>query len=595
MRGMIRLFNRLSFRQKLVITYAIIAVLSTVIVGGVFTGITRGILLDQAQEQSVSSVDGLRVRLQQIIGRVNDVSDELYMNKALEKIAATVYASPQQAFDEYAAFDEFNRILHVSPEIRRITVYINNDTLLENGQFMRLSEAVMQTEMYAQAQAQHGSIVWRCEESRAEGTTLHLSRMIITNERQTIGMLDIELSTSYLHALLRSERNATVLMINGQPFASSQAVAGQEEYAAAEDTWTEEGSRVVVEGTPYLHVGGRFYGPASAEWNEFGISILVPEAAIFASANDITQRGLLICLIALGVSFLFLLLFSMLFSRRIRILRREMHRVVDGDFEEYAVIDGEDEIAHLYRDLGNIRHSFKTMLAAKEAEQAVREGLLVKQQQIEMKLLSNQINPHFLFNTLETIRMKAHAAGVGDIAQAVKMLARMMRVKMSLQEQTVPMQVEIDIVRDYLDLQRFRYEDRVRYAVEVEDRALAARVLPLLIQPIVENAFLHGLEDKLEGGEIHIRVWVDGELLRVEVSDDGVGIDEQRLTGIEENLAEGRDEGSFGLGLKNVHDRIRMFYGPAYGMALASRQGQGTTVSLTMPYGEESNAYGTTH
>lgn len=593
MRALVRLFNRFSFRRKLMITYGIIALLSVVIVGGVFTGLTRGILETQALEQTQSSLQGLQVRVRQIIARVNDVSDELYLNKQLERIAGTAYDSAQQAYDEYAAFDAFNRILHVSPEIRRITVYLDNDSLLQNGQFMRLTETVRGTAAYQDAAAHQGAIVWRVEMAGGQ-PTLHLSRLILSEERQVFGLMDIELSASYLRALIRNERFDTVLTAHDVPFAASTSLPAQTLWpAAAASTMEESGERIEIGGVRYLHVQEGFSVPVSAKWNDFGISMLVPEAYIYASANAITQKGLLICLSALGVSFVCLLLFSMLFSRRIGILRKEMHRVVNGDFEAYEVIDGDDEIAHLYADLCNIRSSFKSLLANIQTQQQTREALLVKQQQIELKLLSNQINPHFLFNTLETVRMRAHAAGVPGIAQAVKMLARMMRVKMSLREETVPLRVEVNMVRDYLDIQRFRYEDRVRYAIDVDEGLQEHPVLPLLIQPIVENAFLHGLEEKPGGGCICIDIDAPGEALRIRVRDDGIGMDGQRLHAVETGLLAPEEEGhERGVGLKNVHDRIRLYYGKAYGVVLSSEEGMGTTVTLTLPYTEGSHDTG---
>lgn len=586
MQALMRLFNRFSFRRKLMITYGIIALLCVLIVGGVFTSLARGILQAQALEQARSGVQSLQVRLRQIVSRVSDVSDELYLNRQLERIAATAYQSPQQAYDEYAAFDAFNRILHVSPEIRRITVYLDNDTLLENGQFMRLTEAVRGGDAYLEASAHQGAVVWRVEAAGGQ-STLHLSRQLSGDERVGYGLLDIELSASYLHALVRSERFDTVLTVHGMPFAASAAFPTETLWPAAESgaEAAQAGERLNIGGIGYLHVREAFLVPFSAKWNAFGVSMLVPEAAIYESANALTQKGMLVCLIALGVSFVCLLLFSILFSRRIGLLRQEMHRVVDGDLEAYAIIDGDDEIAHLYEDLCLIRSSFKSLLDNIQTQQQTREALLVKQQQIELKLLSNQINPHFLFNTLETVRMRAHAAGVPGIAQAVKMLARMMRVKMSLREETVPLRQEVGMVRDYLDIQRFRYEDRVRYTLDVQEGLAEHPVLPLLIQPIVENAFLHGLDEKREGGCIHIAIDAQADTLRIRVCDNGLGMDVGTLRSLADSLhARDSAEDDHGIGLKNVQDRIRLYYGEAYGVAIASEAGAGTTVVLTLPY-----------
>ncbi len=580
---MIRFLNRQSFRKKLMLTYGVVMFFSILAVSVVFMAITREILESQALAQSRSGVQGVETRLQQIITRLNGVSDELYLNKAVERIANTPYDNPGQAFEDYATFEDFDRILHVSPEIRRIRIYVNNQTILENGQFMRLTDTVRETEAYRAAADRQGAIIWRYQGDNISAPALHLLRLIHNNERQIIGLLDIEINNSYLNSLIRSERFATILTINGEQFAATQSALGKgvPSLKAEEEQDGVASSKVVLEGTEYLWVSSGFSSPASSSHNLFGVSMLVPMASILKDANAITTKGILICALALAVCLVCLLIFSVLFSKRIRTLRQEMHRVVDGDFEEHTIIDGDDEIAHLYADLNNMRQSFKGMIASIQEKQNEREVLLLKQRQIETKLLSNQINPHFLFNTLETIRMKAHAAGMKDIADAVKMLARMMRIKISLKEQTVPLRAELGMVRDYLEIQKFRFEDRVNYAIDAPEETMEHGILPLLIQPLVENAFLHGLEDKLEGGMIRIEVFEEGALLRVRVSDNGAGIAGPRLREIENGLT---GEGiPTGVGLKNVNDRIHIFYGKQYGLAVHSSEGWGTTVEMTLP------------
>ena len=198
-------------------------------------------------------------------------------------------------------------------------------------------------------------------------------------------------------------------------------------------------------------------------------------------------------------------------------------------------------------------------------------------------MLASQINPHFLYNTLESIRMKAYAAGDRDAADMVKLLARLMRRNIEVRDTPVPLQQELEMTEAYLKLQRYRFGDAVCYSLEADEAVRRLTVLPLLIQPLVENAFQHGVRNCLQGSRITVRAAAEGDRLSITVSDNGVGIPPDRLAELRARLG---DEGQLSdthIGLANVHQRIRLYYGAPYGMTLASTPGQGTVVTLSLP------------
>ena len=203
-------------------------------------------------------------------------------------------------------------------------------------------------------------------------------------------------------------------------------------------------------------------------------------------------------------------------------------------------------------------------------------------------MLANQINPHFLFNTLETIRMKSIASGEKEVATMLKLLASLLRYNLGIKGQPVPLIQELEAIQNYLNIQHMRFEDRVSYDIVTMCDINDIMILPLLIQPLVENSFSHGLEDRVSGGFIYILInteEIDGKrIMNISVKDNGSGIDEEKLEELNNKLKKKNDDiDSTHIGIVNVNSRIKLFYGKEYGLSIKSDFGEGTIVTITIP------------
>ena len=213
--------------------------------------------------------------------------------------------------------------------------------------------------------------------------------------------------------------------------------------------------------------------------------------------------------------------------------------------------------------------------------------MLNRQQQMEFKMLASQINPHFLYNTLEAIRMQALSNGDKNVAKSVKLLGKSMHyVLENTGTNATTLDREIDYVKVYLSIQQIRFPDQINYVIDIDEQILPGhcRILPLLLQPVVENAVVHGLEG-MKNGFIMISVKLkDSTFIEITVQDNGSGIEEARLKALINHINFGDTEGSSSIGLYNVSQRIRLCYGDQYGVTINSRQGHGTSVILTLPF-----------
>lgn len=302
--------------------------------------------------------------------------------------------------------------------------------------------------------------------------------------------------------------------------------------------------------------------------------------------NHTIMVFLALMVLALVVPLGLILYFSNYFSNRIRILKSAMHRASLGDYNIIENFRGDDELSDTFRDLKLTVDAIHDK-EAQFYEAKIREQQLVnRQQQMEFAMLASQINPHFLYNTLETIRMQALSCGNRSVATSIKLLGKSMRYVLdNTGTSFTSLTKELDHIKTYLSIQQLRFGDRANYSLSV-DPALdtdACIILPLLLQPIVENAILHGLETKTEDGLITITVASTGPNLEITIKDNGQGMTEEELATLRDRIKNHPATDTHSIGLYNINQRISLFYGEGYYMKIDSAIGAGTTVTLLIP------------
>ncbi|HRX58288.1 MAG TPA: sensor histidine kinase [Eubacteriales bacterium] len=216
--------------------------------------------------------------------------------------------------------------------------------------------------------------------------------------------------------------------------------------------------------------------------------------------------------------------------------------------------------------------------------------------QAEIHALQSQINPHFLYNTLETIRSEALTQNCGEIAEMTEALATLFRYSISRPGDMATLEQELENVENYLLIQQYRFPQKFEVVKHIEDESVLHCRLPVLtIQPLVENAIHHGLETMIGAGKITIRAFRTQQHMVVSVADNGCGMPPGRLAQVREAMESDEDDATLssrdsrkkaGIALINVSRRIRFYYGPEYGLQIYSTEGVGTTVELTLPCNE---------
>ncbi|MEK8132627.1 sensor histidine kinase [Paenibacillus filicis] len=268
------------------------------------------------------------------------------------------------------------------------------------------------------------------------------------------------------------------------------------------------------------------------------------------------------------------------FTRPVRGLAAKMDRVRDLGALSHISVDRFDEIGTLARSYNAMMERIHTLLSeTKEME--------VKKKQSELKMLQSQIAPHFLYNTLACISSLARQGRVDDVRETIKSLVALLSFSFNKTSEFVTLAEELEGLQRYVQIQRIRYGDVFTLTIDVEEAALRSKLLKLTLQPIVENAIFHGIVPNKKAGCIHIRGRLQHGMLRLAICDDGLGMPPDTMRGLLLGRKETPSKYSFtGMGIINVHERIRLHVGQPYGLKVRSQEGRGTVVRLLMPYEE---------
>ncbi|MNE39003.1 Sensor histidine kinase YehU [compost metagenome] len=201
-----------------------------------------------------------------------------------------------------------------------------------------------------------------------------------------------------------------------------------------------------------------------------------------------------------------------------------------------------------------------------------------------MQALMAQINPHFIYNSLESINSMAVLAGNRDISKMVISLGKLLRISISQNQELIPLQMELEHVRHYLDIQKFRFEDKFSYRIDLPDTLRQVMTQKLIVQPIVENALYHAIEQMEEHGEITISAQRSSKDIIIIVKDNGPGFDLSTLMSLwDTEHSNPKKYADSGVGLRNVHERLNIRFGHPYGIMVCSSPGFGSTICIRIP------------
>jgi two-component system, sensor histidine kinase YesM len=336
----------------------------------------------------------------------------------------------------------------------------------------------------------------------------------------------------------------------------------QEGYAQAQDYYIDnyQGEKSLI----------TFLPSHNLDWNLVAIT---PMNLISSESDSIRNLAIILSTVSLLSAFLFDRYFIRRLVRSINSAVNGMKRVKQGIFTPITTpLRSDDESDLLIDGFNRMSSQISELIEQVQTEQG-------RKKEAEMQALMAQINPHFIYNSLESINSMAVLAGNRDISKMVISLGRLLRISISQNQELIPLQMEFEHVRHYLDIQKFRFEDKFSYAIDLPDTLRNVMTQKLIVQPIVENALYHAIEQMEEHGVITI-----GAHIIIIVKDNGPGFDLPTLMSLwNTEHSNPKKYSDSGVGLKNVHERLNIRFGNPYGILVCSSPGFGSTICIRIP------------
>lgn len=584
--------NQIKIRDKLILMFLSSVVIPIAVVGLFLTNELKANAIKDAQEQADMNVERVKQRINEVLKGPIMVANHLQFDERLSELVNTDYEHSFSVFQAYRSYPDFAYHKGNHPEIETIRLYVDNPTLLNNWTFIPVERSQMAS-WYTIAKADVGFYQWFYLQDETQGGGHYLSLMKRINfiEYGTFGLLVITIAPDLLETIMQQETHQTVVVDEQNSIISSSepSFIGENLDELVVVTDRGEGKHGFYEGQANgepIHMMETSLFPELSQ-NQLRIVSIIHTEDIVGAAKKLSYFGILVTGLGIAFSLFLIVWFSWGYVNRLSRLSATMKEVAQGNLTTKVALDGTDEIGQISLQLNkmidDLNESIAQLLEANEQKTALER----KQNEMKFKMMASQMNPHFLFNTLEAIRMRAHMSNETDIAKAVKRLGQLLRKSLEVGSSMIPLKEELEMVRSYLEIQSFRYGERLTYDMDDAVTSDNVAVIPLTIQPLVENAVSHGLEAKEADGYVNIRIKQAEDGTWIEVSDNGIGMGPQRQQEVQAMIEDPLEKPENRIGLRNVHQRLKQTYGTD-GLLISSSQGEGTTVRFLIPKEEGS-------
>lgn len=584
--------HKSTIQLKLLSMYVIVLLIPIILVGYYLSIELRENLIETKTKEIEQNTEKIESDLFQAMSNVILISDWLYQDPELRSILETEYTSDYEIFRDYQNYEMFSDYLKYYDELANIRFFVENDTLRSSLGLFPTTNDIKQEEWYQRAVEKKGQFTWEfMKDPVTQQSLLYLTRSVYDGT-QFLGVLTVAMSNQKISTILSSSTSPVFITLDDETpiFSYPRSENIMVSYGPYEDIVklkkvSDENSITAQEevnnGPVNLNI--RKIEIPKILNSQMKVIGLVPTNTIVAEANQVLGNAYLVVAIVFAITLLLLYTFIWRFNRRILRLQDAMTKVAHGNFSIPSTIEGTDEITDVYEQLYLTMESLQQLIENNYSHQLSKQNWEIQKKESEFKLLASQINPHFLYNTLEMIRMKALRNSDREVAEIVKILSKLMRKALERNHDEQSLTDELKFIEMYLQIQKLRFGERISYTI-TKDFEEDYLILPMVLQPLVENSFVHGIEPKVEKGHIHIAASkVEDELILL-IQDNGIGITEEKLKNLQEMLIEAKD--SDRIGLSNVNLRIKQYYGPEYGVRIDSKENEGTTITITLPLKE---------
>lgn len=549
-------------QYKLIFYYALFALLPMFLIAVFTYGNTKKIQLERLYEELSYQMEHTIKNLDEKANNYYAASNMFYMDNTLQSYLTADYS--QRGYEDLYSYvdDLFSNVKIFNPDITKISVYTSNRTLPQDEYYFYLLDPENLPDWYQTTG--NGGVMHM--QNTGNGTISFTRKLNFYESGQYQIFVYMEITEDYLNQMLGlGDEEITMVLLND---------AGEIQASNHPELIGKNMASINLEKQIFMKNNTAYCGQ---------LQMFTDSRRYDKEAGLAASRNFLAFFVSSVLALAAIYLYSRSFRNKVDKVRQGAKSIGEGklDYRIFLSENGRgrdelDEIADSVNQMGEQIHTLIEESYKKELDRKISE----------LNLLQEQINPHFLYNALSSISVLAMGNGDKVASRAILYLSDFYRITLSKGKQDIPIREELNLLESYLKIQRMRFDDSIEVEYELDESLLDVHVVKLTLQPIVENAIHHGRDNDSEVFHILIRLFEEQEKTVFEVIDDGCGMDPEKLMDLQNSM--NHSEG--GYGLRNVNIRIKLQYGPQYGVYIESERGFGTKIRIEFPGRERAKA-----
>ncbi len=592
MKRLAGLFRIQNVRNRILLNFLLLFFITT---SGLLTlySMTVNILSDLTEESVEAMLDQIHTETFKAMSHVLQTSYMIANDASIQfPLRNPIPATKELIYKQRIEYN--NRLFYTNQyqeSISGIYVIGDNGVIFRSTMMSLLREDFKQEEWY-QKTLEEKKPLWITNQSGSiVANSLkepYISIVIPVNDRSStrqLGVIVIEMKGEIFDTIYR-----TGLMLEGEIYmldSENNIFLYSEEQPISENRMVNIKQSTIhldYDTTQNMTVDGEKYLISSMiiPVNNWKIVGIIPYKEILSKTKSMESSIIIVLFIFLAIMFLFMLRASNMISKPIKKMSKTMKIVESGDLNARMDVETYDEFGDLAKSFNHMLKRIDLMVKRIDILKAKEIDNQKKLRKAELKALQAQINPHFLYNTLDSIAWMARLNKIDIVEEMIEALSTYFRISISRGNDSITLREELIHVDKYLSIQKIRYDKKLNYSIRVPEEILDYMSIKMILQPLVENSIYHGLKEKEGPGEISITA-VMGDNIVLCVEDTGIGMTKEKLDELYEMIASGRDYNPNAYGVINVHKRIKILFGDDYGLHYESEYGIGTKVYVTIP------------
>ena len=557
-------FRNIRLGYKLAIVYALSGFLPVAAVLSVTYVQMKQILWQSESDSMESYLYQALASMENKLAIYTNLNNYICYNQTISQVLGYQYDSVYDMYNQLVTILDpmLASLKYFHNDVGKVTIYVGKD-LIKHGDTLAPISEITDTDWYKSVR-DAGEMQWFVNKS--DGVVFLASPMSMLARYGLDGILYISVDYDSMFEAFEQtlQNNYGVVIFNEDGDAVYENAFFDEKY----DYYTLSAAQV-LDDQHDKHSSYEILAETSSVTG-WKACLYKPNRLIVSSVAPITRIAVIAVLVMAAMSIIAMIILTNFVTKRIRRLKSGMEQVEEGNLEAEIVSDSRDEIGDLVNGFDAMLLRLNTLI------KEVYEGR-IKEKEYEMRALQAQINPHFLYNTLSLINWKAIEAGADDISKITLALSTFYRTSLNKGKNVMSLEDELRNMRSYLDIQLMMHDYDFDVEFHVDESIGQYTSLNLMLQPLIENAIAHGIDVKPDGrGKLVITGKEEGDLIVLTVEDNGVGMSDEQAARI-------LTEDSKGYGVRNVNERIKLYYGEQYSLQIESRIGEGTRACIRIP------------